>query len=1180
MKQLIFALLMGLISAAAFAQGGGLPYKQMEKYKGNNMLLTDPVTGQSMIVPFKDHHQIDTFDIVGDTLRISLKGDSVAYKFVILPAASSAEGTVKGTGAANRVAFWVSGDSLSSDANLYWNNTEKRLGLGLTNPAQQLEMTGNLRMVASTATDGNVYKGTDRFIHNFGTRNMYFGIGSGNFTLTGTDNTVFGMYSLSQLTSGNSNNAQGYASLYSLTTGSTNIAQGSFSLYSLTVGNSNVALGSGALRNITTQSENVAAGHLSLYDLTTGSMNFAAGFASGYLITQTGGSIFIGGNTGRQASPTAIGNYNTIIGNESGRALGSGSGNILLGYDLELALPNTSNQLNIGNAIYATGLATGSTPSATGAVGIGTSTPAKQFHTTGTVRLAGLASSTEITAVMIDGNKDLSTRALNSVAFTGEADPAFTTWGYNFNNLTNVPDFLDSIYVDGDTIRLRDGFGAVPLVAGPAGPAGADGTSVTILGSLADEGDLPVSGDSGDAYLIDGDLWVWDGSDWINVGTIQGPAGATGATGPAGPAGDTKWTTSGNNIYNNNTGYVGVNTSTPQAQLDVNGKVRILDVPSSTSDSLLVKEAGIVKYKLVNTEAFLTSETDPLFTAWDKDYDDLINKPVFTAGYGLDLDGNEYQADTTELATKYDLSLIEDTQDLSIDSTGRVFTISLTDGGSVSFQDTDTNTTYSAGTGLSLTGTTFANTSPMVYPGSGIPLSTGSSWGTSITNNSTNWNTAFGWGNHSGLYPPNARTLTINGTSYDLSANRTWSVGTVTSVATGNGITGGTITSTGTLGLTGQALALHNLSSSGMIARTGAGTVAARTITAGTGISVSNGDGVSGNPTITNTGVTSFNGSTGAITYSGLTGSGTATHIPYFSGTSTLASSANMTFATSGSMTITGGSSPFIGGLNLLGSTGSIITMQQSNAQYNLTYGYDLQSQPFYGFYPGNTGFAQSLEIRTYQMYKRFEFNPNSGWMKLYKLTGSTPTQTIELDGQNQKIKLGSTYGATGQAIIVDASGSAVWGTPASTPSEPSPSATKRYNMSEQTISSSSYDYVTLSSSAFTNSFITWSSANNAFQIAYPTGTSYYEINVNANIKGGSSTGAAAYFRIIKMNSSNDHEQIEKIHQYPTSQAWQNININTIMAFSQNQLVRIEAKSVTGQSFIIDNIDVTIKRVY
>jgi hypothetical protein len=36
----------------------------------------------------------------------------------------------------------------------------------------------------------------------------------------------------------------------------------------------------------------------------------------------------------------------------------------------------------------------------------------------------------------------------------------------------------------------------------------------------------------------------------------------------------------------------------------------------------------------------------------------------------------------------------------------------------------------------------------MTYPGAGIALSTGSAWGTSITNNSANWNTAYGWGNH------------------------------------------------------------------------------------------------------------------------------------------------------------------------------------------------------------------------------------------------------------------------------------------------------------------------------------------------------------------------------------------------------------------------------------------------
>jgi len=51
---------------------------------------------------------------------------------------------------------------------------------------------------------------------------------------------------------------------------------------------------------------------------------------------------------------------------------------------------------------------------------------------------------------------------------------------------------------------------------------------------------------------------------------------------------------------------------------------------------------------------------------------------------------------------------------------------------------------------------------PMVYPGAGIALSTGSSWDTSITNNSSDWNTAYGWGNHAGLYYGLVSGITID----------------------------------------------------------------------------------------------------------------------------------------------------------------------------------------------------------------------------------------------------------------------------------------------------------------------------------------------------------------------------------------------------------------------------------
>lgn len=48
--------------------------------------------------------------------------------------------------------------------------------------------------------------------------------------------------------------------------------------------------------------------------------------------------------------------------------------------------------------------------------------------------------------------------------------------------------------------------------------------------------------------------------------------------------------------------------------------------------------------------------------------------------------------------------------------------------------------------------------------------------------------------------------------------------------------------------------AIAALGTNGLIVRTGAGTVAARTLTAGTGVTITNGDGVSGNPTVSMTG--------------------------------------------------------------------------------------------------------------------------------------------------------------------------------------------------------------------------------------------------------------------------------------------------------------------------------------
>jgi hypothetical protein len=70
--------------------------------------------------------------------------------------------------------------------------------------------------------------------------------------------------------------------------------------------------------------------------------------------------------------------------------------------------------------------------------------------------------------------------------------------------------------------------------------------------------------------------------------------------------------------------------------------------------------------------------------------------------------------------------------------------------------------------------------------------------------NINNWNTAYGWGNHASAgYVPGARTITINGTALDLTANRSWTISTIT----GNAGTATTLQTarTLTIGNTGKS---------------------------------------------------------------------------------------------------------------------------------------------------------------------------------------------------------------------------------------------------------------------------------------------------------------------------------------------------------------------------------------
>jgi hypothetical protein len=105
----------------------------------------------------------------------------------------------------------------------------------------------------------------------------------------------------------------------------------------------------------------------------------------------------------------------------------------------------------------------------------------------------------------------------------------------------SVTILVDKINGDGNTYAswaLVLGAGEI----GPIGPTGAQGTSITVKGQVANVVNLPSSGNTvNDAYIVsaNGNLYVWNGSSWVNAGPIVGPTGPQGVTGPQGNIGPT-----------------------------------------------------------------------------------------------------------------------------------------------------------------------------------------------------------------------------------------------------------------------------------------------------------------------------------------------------------------------------------------------------------------------------------------------------------------------------------------------------------------------------------------------------------------------------------------------------------------------------------------------------------------
>lgn len=83
-------------------------------------------------------------------------------------------GGISGSGVATRVAFWDSTSSISSDSQLYWDNTLKNLGIGTANPVEKLVVSDNGAMgFEFQPSSGRIYR-YDRIAMAYGDINFEF----------------------------------------------------------------------------------------------------------------------------------------------------------------------------------------------------------------------------------------------------------------------------------------------------------------------------------------------------------------------------------------------------------------------------------------------------------------------------------------------------------------------------------------------------------------------------------------------------------------------------------------------------------------------------------------------------------------------------------------------------------------------------------------------------------------------------------------------------------------------------------------------------------------------------------------------------------------------------------------------------------------------------------------------
>ncbi len=544
------------------------------------------------------------------------------------------------------------------------------VGIGIASPAHKLHVVGN------TKIEGVV-------IVNSANSSLYIGDSNTgqSSTSTGDRNVVIGPSAFRSNTSAKYNTAVGHAAMQDTTTGNYNSVLGNQALRDNIDGDFNVAVGNQTMAFTTNSSNNTAVGYRALYQAQSDS-NTAIGqgaFNSLQSSTSSGGNTGIGQEV---LNKITSGRRNVGVGHAAGQKYGGGNNNVVtandsvfIGADSDAGGDNQTNQIVIGyNAI---GLGSNTavlgnnsivTTQLKGNVGIGTTSPNQKLTIKGTdqyvatehtsypwggTQTIGLKTGTDATAGLLDFRRWVGTAAIHGTALITQKN---SDGGYGLDFRVDTQ--------SSNTVATTS-----RMFLSQSGEVG--------IGTISPSAKLHINQDNAAPGLkVDG------GSGGVALATFTRDVGATGSSisinaqsnfpqiqfANTGNTFSIGGDTSGNfkisdanaigsndRITIDNTGNVGIGTTSPAAKLDISDTADEVDLTSSTN--FAINTGGLINakhYKHVNLEApemewSIGGDTD---LNWKKLATIVINDANYS-GFGAEIEITDFSGNYGSATAEY-----------------------------------------------------------------------------------------------------------------------------------------------------------------------------------------------------------------------------------------------------------------------------------------------------------------------------------------------------------------------------------------------------------------------------------------------------------------------------------------------------------------------------------------------